>query len=69
LGTNKLPVKAYNQRSSKYKVKKGQRVRLIDNITDILKRHGYSAAMATDMDLERKLKLKPLRFTVSVDQN
>jgi hypothetical protein len=44
-------------------------VRWIDNINDIPKKHGYSAAMATHLALERKLKLKPLRFTASVDQN
>jgi hypothetical protein len=58
---NKLPIKAYNQRRS--------RVRWIDNIKDILKKYGYSAAMATHLALERKLKLKPLRFTANGDQN
>jgi hypothetical protein len=39
----------------------------MDNIKDILKKQGYSAAMTTHLALECKLKLKPLRFTASVD--
>jgi hypothetical protein len=56
---NKLPVKAYNQRSG-YKAKGRPRVRLIDNIKDINKNHGFSTAMAIQLALERKLKLKLL---------
>jgi hypothetical protein len=65
---NKLPVKAFNQRRPRYKAKGRPRVRWIDNIKDILKKHGYSIAMATYLALESKLKLKPLRFTVGVDR-
>jgi hypothetical protein len=50
---NKLPVKAYNPKRSGYKVKGRPRVRWIDNIKVILKKHGYSAAMATHLALER----------------
>jgi hypothetical protein len=69
MNNNKLPVKAYNQRRSGYKVKERQRVRWIDNIKDILKKQGYNTAMATHLALKCKLKLKPLRFTASVNQN
>jgi hypothetical protein len=65
----KLPVEACNKRRSGYKAKGRPRVRWIDNIKDIPKGHGYSAAMATHLALESKLKLKPLRFTASVDHN
>jgi hypothetical protein len=64
---NKLPVKAYNQRRLGYKAKGRPRGRWIDNTKDILEKHGYSTAMATDLALERKLKLKPLHLTASVD--
>jgi hypothetical protein len=66
---NKLPVKVYIQRRSVYKAKGRPRVKWIDNINEILKKHGYSAALATYLAFERKLKLKPLRFIASVDQN
>jgi hypothetical protein len=66
---NKLPVKAYNQRRSGYKAKGRPRVRWIGNIKDILKKHRYSADMATHLAMERKLKLKPLCFTAIVNQN
>lgn len=67
MDNNKLPVKAYNQRRSGFKAKGRPRVRWIDNIKDILKKHGYSATMATHLALERNLKLKPLRYTASVE--
>jgi hypothetical protein len=41
----------------------------IDNIKGILTKYGYNSAMATHLILESKLKLKPLRFTPSMDQN
>jgi competence CoiA-like predicted nuclease len=65
---NKLPVKAYKQRRSGYKAKGRPRVRWVHNLKEILKKHQYSTAMATHLAFERKLKLKPLRFTASVDQ-
>jgi hypothetical protein len=54
---------------SGHKAKGRPRMRWIDNIKDILKKHGYSTAMATHLALGHKLKLKPLRFAVSGDQN
>jgi hypothetical protein len=66
---NKLPVIAYNQRTSSYKAKGKPRVRWIENIKDIFKQVEYIAAMATHLALECKLKIKSLRFTASVDQN
>jgi competence CoiA-like predicted nuclease len=42
---NKLPVKVYNQRTSGYKAKGRPRVRWINSIKDILKKHGNSYSL------------------------
>ena len=65
---DKLPVQAYNQMRSGYKARGRPRKRWIENVRDILNKHGHSTAEATHLALERKLKLQsPLRLTARVD--
>jgi hypothetical protein len=64
-GEQQITSKSLYQRRSVYKTK--ERLRWIDNIKDILKKHGHSTAMVTHLALERKLKLKPILFTASVE--
>ena len=68
MSPDQLPVRAYNKINSDYRAIGRPKMCWIDNIKDILNRYGLSAAEATHLALERKLKLpQPLRFTARVD--
>lgn len=63
-----LPSSPYSKMCSLYGARRRPRKIWIDNVKDILKKHGYNAAEGIHLALERKLRFSPLQLTASVDQ-
>lgn len=65
---NQLPKNSFNKPSLGYRARERPRQRWIDNIIDILNKHGCTATETTHLALELKLKLTSLHLTASEDR-